>query len=64
MNHSRGIIKSIKNIPTESDPKKVQLIIHNSHKLIESDEELEEPQVQNDLGSKRKFKIKNSGSRS
>lgn len=41
MNQSRGIIKSIKNIHTETDPKKVQLIVHNSHKLIESDDDLE-----------------------
>lgn len=64
MNQSRGIIKSIKNIPTESDHKKVQLIIANSHKLIESDEELEESGVQVDRGSKRRVKGKKMSSKS
>lgn len=37
MNQSRGIFKSMKNVPSEADPKKVTLVIKNSHNLIDSD---------------------------
>lgn len=39
MNNSKGIFKSNKQIRDDTDTKKVQLHLHSSHKLIDSDEE-------------------------
>lgn len=52
MNQSRGIFKSMKNVPSEAEPKKVTLVIKNSHKLIDSDLSLSEHTIDPEYGQR------------
>jgi hypothetical protein len=63
MNNSKGIFKSNKHIRDDTETKKVQLYLHSSHKLIDSDEEERpEPPPPNTQEPERTKRSKTGGS--